>query len=315
MRISEITRRDILDIIQGGYRPSDDMFFSYITWHGRLEEITFLKRLYALNSLPSNDDRFKNAEEDIYQHRVNNNDWDDYWVFEDSRFGLSEGDDEVLLNFLCEIFHPIVRRENQTWQLFLEVFNELLWHDGYEIYEKSYISGRSVYGWKDISSKNLVIEKQAESLVEKFDSEYITTQLKYLDSAIETNPDEAIGKAKELLESCCKTILDEKGVVIDKNWDVPRLTKEACKVLNLTPDDIADTAKASDIIKRILGNLSTISQGMAELRNSYGSGHGKTAKFRGLSPRHARLAVGAAVTAVHFIWETYEEQQKRGQSE
>ena len=46
---------------------------------------------------------------------------------------------------------------------------------------------------------------------------------------------------------------------------------------------------------------------MAELRNSYGSGHGKDAKFKGLSPRHARLAVGAGVTAVHFLWETFEE--------
>ena len=39
---------------------------------------------------------------------------------------------------------------------------------------------------------------------------------------------------------------------------------------------------------------------MAELRNSYGSGHGKDAKFKGLSPRHARLAVGDGVIVVHF---------------
>jgi len=51
---------------------------------------------------------------------------------------------------------------------------------------------------------------------------------------------------------------------------------------------------------------------MAELRNSYGRGYGKTAKFKGLSPRHARLTVGAAVTASHFIWETYEDQRMRG---
>lgn len=122
--ITEITRRDILDIINGGYRPPDDMFLSYISWHGRLEEIAFLKRLYDLKSLPSYDGRFKTAEGDIYQHRVNNNDWDDDWVFQDDRFGLFEGEDELLLNFICEMFHPIVRREEQDWQLFIDVFNE-----------------------------------------------------------------------------------------------------------------------------------------------------------------------------------------------
>lgn len=81
------------------------------------------------------------------------------------------------------------------------------------------------------------------------------------------------------------------------------------KELKLTPENIPDTAKASDIIKQILGNLSAISAGMAELRNSYGTGHGKSSTYKGLSPRHARLAVGASTTAVYFLWETHEEQK------
>ena len=100
----------------------------------------------------------------------------------------------------------------------------------------------------------------------------------------------------------------ERKVAADPDWDVIRLNKETCKLLKLTPDDIDNAAKASETIKKLLGNLSVISQSMAELRNSYGSGHGKDAKFKGLSPRHARLAVGSTVAAVLFLWETHEEQ-------
>ena len=82
-----------------------------VVWNGRLEEIEFLARLYDLSVLPSHDSRFKDAAGDIWQHRVNNFDWDDDWVFGNSRFNLYSGDDEILLAFLCETIHPVVRQD------------------------------------------------------------------------------------------------------------------------------------------------------------------------------------------------------------
>lgn len=87
MRISELTRRDNLDAIQ----------VERVHWSGRLEEAEFLSRLFDLASLSSIDHRFDDAAGDIWQHRVNNLDWDDDWVFYDSRFNLFHGDDEVFL--------------------------------------------------------------------------------------------------------------------------------------------------------------------------------------------------------------------------
>ena len=52
---------------------------------------------------------------------------------------------------------------------------------------------------------------------------------------------------------------------------------------------------------------SAIVQGMAELRKIYGSGHGKDGEFKGLPPRYAKLASGAASTFVTFLFETYKE--------
>lgn len=58
-------------------------------------------------------------------------------------------------------------------------------------------------------------------------------------------------------------------------------------------------------------NLGQISQGMAELRNLYGTGHGKDGRSKGLSPRHARLAVSCATALATFLFEAHEARQER----
>ena len=75
--------------------------------------------------------------------------------------------------------------------------------------------------------------------------------------------------------------------------------------MELTPGNIANHAKAGDTIKRLLSNLATITQGIAEVRTSYGTGHGKLNVNKGLQPRHAELAVGAASTLSVFLAETH----------
>lgn len=146
----------------------------------------------------------------------------------------------------------------------------------------------------------------AVELKEKFSSTYLSTQIDLMLKMQSENPTEAIGKAKELVESCCKTILDENRVEWDKNWDVGQLTNAAVKLLKLMPKDIPDTAPASAEMKAILGNLRAIATNLAALRNPYGSGHGKSATYKGLEKRHAKLAVGSSITLVSFLWDTYE---------
>ena len=146
----------------------------------------------------------------------------------------------------------------------------------------------------------------AAELKEKFSSEYLSKKIELMLKMQNENPTDAIGKAKELIESCCKTILDNKGVKWDKNWDMGRLTGETLNLLNLTPKSISGTDPVSENIKAVLGNLRGISTKLAEIRNPYGSGHGKSASFTGLETRHAKLAVGCSITFVTFLWDTYE---------
>lgn len=94
-RISEITKRDILNLLKDGFYIDEGFSVKehYSPYHGLIEEIDFLKRLYDLESMPSTDPRFSNAEGDIWQHTINNFDYDYCWVFEDDRFQLKNGDD------------------------------------------------------------------------------------------------------------------------------------------------------------------------------------------------------------------------------
>ena len=62
-----------------------------------------------------------------------------------------------------------------------------------------------------------------QSVKEAFSSEYINKQMSIMLENQSTNPTEAIGKAKELIESCCKTILEQKGIAINSKWDVGNL--------------------------------------------------------------------------------------------
>lgn len=134
--------------------------------------------------------------------------------------------------------------------------------------------------------------------------EYVSQQISLMESSIDSAPHIAIGIAKELIETCCKSILEERQKTYDKALDLPKLMKETTKLLKLTPADIPNETKAATSIKQILGSLSSVVQGIAEVRNEYGSGHGKDGKFRGLQPRHAKLAVGAASTLAVYLLET-----------
>jgi hypothetical protein len=127
--ITEITRRDIIELFREGYVEhswiGDEKFF--YPYYGRLTEIEFLKKLYPLDKMPSNDMRFENAEIDIWNHTVNNNnDWESDWIFKDDRFELFNGSDVVLLNFLCTVFHPENRYEKGYWKQYFNKINSLI---------------------------------------------------------------------------------------------------------------------------------------------------------------------------------------------
>lgn len=133
----------------------------------------------------------------------------------------------------------------------------------------------------------------------------LTAMLPRLEDA-DDDPWLAIGTAKEIVEHIARVIISKSGSPDPpRDADLGELTRNALKALDLLPADVPDARKGSESIKRVLQGLVQIVQGTAELRNLYGTGHGRAALAR-VYGRHARLVVGAALAWSHFISETWD---------
>lgn len=179
-----------------------------------------------------------------------------------------------------------------------------------EIEKLIHFLGKDGFQWvngKIVAAVGLPMFDEIKKTAAIFDAQHMADQIRRMESGIDSDPSLAIGTAKELIETCCKTILAERGKPVTGTPDISTLTKDTLKELKLVPDGIPDSARGSDVIKRLLNNLGVIGNSLAELRGLYGTGHGKHGKATGLAPRHARLAVGAAATLVTFLFETHKD--------
>lgn len=167
-----------------------------------------------------------------------------------------------------------------------------------------------------IKSKEIVTELEQEhtnfnlySTSEKlkiyFDDNLISKQINLMLDEVYTSPNNAIGKAKNLVETCFKFILSESEVKYTNSDDFMTLRKKATKAINLDAKENV-TAKADKNIKKILSSFTQIISGLNELRNDFGDGHGIDESFNILPSRYAKLAVNSAITIVDFYLETFE---------
>jgi hypothetical protein len=137
------------------------------------------------------------------------------------------------------------------------------------------------------------------------DASAIRQQLGRIQHAILDDPALAVGSAKELIESTAKVVLRERGLSVDDKADLPALVREAQQALGLHPSSATPGPDGSEAVKKILGAVSSIAIGLAELRNrGYGTGHGPASAPIGLGARHAHLAVNAAFTWCQLILDT-----------
>jgi hypothetical protein len=170
--ISEVTRRDIIDYLILREEP----FF------GRIGLISFLKRIWDLSSLPSTDQRFTNAEGDIWQHLVNNNDWD-YEYLLVTYLNLLKCDEEIFLLFLQQILHPMVLNNETLLSESVNEINQFLIHDGYKFEVDSLISGRPIYKAKKNNMISTSFEEFSFEVVLSFageDREYVEKVAEFL---------------------------------------------------------------------------------------------------------------------------------------
>ena len=144
-----------------------------------------------------------------------------------------------------------------------------------------------------------------DSLAGLQDASAIREQLDRIQRAIADDPALAVGSAKELIESTAKVVLAERGLPVSDKADLPELVRQAQQALGLHPSSAVPGPDSTEAVKRILGGVSTIAAGIAELRNrGYGTGHCAARARVGLRPRHAHLAVNAAFTWCQLMLDT-----------
>jgi Asp-tRNA(Asn)/Glu-tRNA(Gln) amidotransferase C subunit len=289
MKISEITRRNIIDKLR----------VSGISWCGRLDEVSFLKRIFHLQEMPSYDRRLSNMADDIYQHRVDFIDWKDDWVFDDPRINLLECDDDIFLNFLCELIHPVVRVNSSETEQLLKIFNKHLEADGYEICEIQKMSGRPIF-----AARSITIPIMLDNLT-KFDYKFVTEQAGKCDLKLrEGDYDGAISSARSLVEGVLGEIyLKCTGNRLEESGDLLRDYKNVKDLLNLSEEKISNGS-----LKGIIRSLNGIIQNIDTLSNKMGDRHRPL-----ISPaRHqAKFVVDSAKTISDFLFSTMESQNDR----
>jgi hypothetical protein len=118
------------------------------------------------------------------------------------------------------------------------------------------------------------------------------------------DPELAIGSAKELLESVLKTVTgDHEQKPVD---NIQILLKKAQAELDLDPKGMDAARPGAESLRRTLSNLGQVVIGVAELRNLYGTGHGRSKSLE-LELAHARLVVNAAISIATFLLEVWQE--------
>ena len=135
IKISAETRRSIFNKIMS---HAD---FMGVFQGGNYEDqniVDFLKMIWDLPAMPSEDPRFKNAEADARQHLVNNDDWNLTYTFE-QRFNLLAGDVKYFVKFVEACVSPFVRANADEIMQYVNEINPLLNKDNCELAIEDYI--------------------------------------------------------------------------------------------------------------------------------------------------------------------------------
>lgn len=110
---------------------------------GNLNSVQFLNRIWDLRLMSSSDPRFKTAAEDAKKHLIDNDDWDDDYVFLD-RFKLLDCSEEEFLKFINVVISPEVRGDEKEVEKYISVIESLLPKE-YEIIETIDKNGQTIH--------------------------------------------------------------------------------------------------------------------------------------------------------------------------
>jgi hypothetical protein len=120
-------------------------------------------------------------------------------------------------------------------------------------------------------------------------------------SNVVTDPAAGVTAACSMIESLCKTYIEDEGLELPPKQTIQDLWRVVAADLGFNPASVED-----DDVKKILSGMTSVVGGIGALRTHAGSAHGRGRKPYRVEPRHARLAIHSAHTLCTFVIETWD---------
>jgi hypothetical protein len=140
--------------------------------------------------------------------------------------------------------------------------------------------------------------KSLEQVLRDHDLPSVNKEFQRAMESVDRDPEAAVTSACAIIEALCRIHIEDRELTMPAKLDVGSLWAVVKRDLRLEAAETTD-----DDIRKILGGLASVVDGIGALRTHAGSAHGKGRAPFPLRPRHARLAVHAAHTLVTYLIE------------
>lgn len=167
-------------------------------------------------------------------------------------------------------------------------------------YELQYVKGGKIVGSLAAPSRTL------QELIRGRDLAAINHEFNRAYENVEKEPREAVSAACNILESICKTYIEDEQLDMPAKQDLQPVWTAVRKHLGFDPAQVEERD-----LQEILSGLIAVVNGIGALRTHASSAHGAGRKAYKLESRHARLAVHAAHTVALFIIESWDKKRKK----
>lgn len=164
--------------------------------------------------------------------------------------------------------------------------------------ELQYIKGGLIGGNVASPSRSL------EQIIRERDMKVINYEFDRALRSVESSPRDAVSAACNILESVCKTYIEDEKLPMPPKQDLQGVWTVVRKDLRFDPSSVVDR----DLQEILSGIIATVN-GIGALRTHASSAHGAGRTAYKLEPRHARLAVHAAHTITAFVIESWDKKK------
>ena len=138
---------------------------------------------------------------------------------------------------------------------------------------------------------------------------HVEEQVDGIEQAVRDNAGLTFDLARTLIESACRTILDERGIGFSRRDDLPKLFKTAKTYISFLPPTADGDPEAQKSLAKTLSGLGTAVQGVCELRNACGfASHGSERSRPKLEGAQALLAAETADAIVGFLYRMHRQE-------